>query len=160
MNINANNVIVDDELEVSKKRKKSSQEQLKLNASSKKGFLKNVQHNANKNLLKVLALGAAGAVIYPLVPTLVQAITEHDMSGWKGLLMGVGTASILGLATGKPEITIGACSAAGTHLLYAKGTKVIEDITNTQIYRMNPNSVIYGEQILVENEQVPVPVAS
>ena len=71
MNINANNVIVDDELEVAKKRKKSSQEQLKLNASSKKGFLKNVQHNANKNLLKVLALGAAGAVIYPLVPTLV-----------------------------------------------------------------------------------------
>jgi len=159
MDISANSVIVDDVVDESlkHKRKRSSQEQLKLNASSKKGIIKNMQHNANKNLLKVLLFGATGAVIYPLVPTLVQAITERDMSGWKGLIMGVGTASVLGLATGRPEITIGACSAAGTHLLYAKGTRVIEDLTNTQIFRMNPDSVIYNDNSIVgpvSNERV------
>ena len=148
MEVTANNVIVEEDIEDTsttkhKKKSKSNPELVKLNASSKKGIIKNVQLNANKNLLKVLCFGALGAAIYPLVPTLVQAISEKDMSGWKGLLMGVGTASLLGLATGKPEMAVGAVSAMGTHLLYSKGTKTIEDLTNTQIFRMNPDVVVY-----------------
>jgi len=145
MEIYANNVITEegDASPKINRKKKSSSEQVKLNASSNKGFVKNVQHNANKNLLKTLGFGVLGAIIYPLVPTVIQAITEWDMSGAKGMATGVGTASVLGLGLGKPEITIGAISAAGTHLLYSKGTKAIEDFTNTQIFRMNPNSIIY-----------------
>jgi len=52
------------------------------------------------------------------------------------------------LATGRPEITVGACSAAGTHLLYSKGTGAIERTFNTQIFRMNPENVVYTEEIL------------
>jgi len=151
MNITANNVIVEDEyddetgsertVDSKRKKSKSSSELVKLNASSKKGFVKNVQQNSNKNLLKVLGFGIMGAVMYPLVPTLVQAVTERDMSGWPGMLLGVGSASLLGLGIGKPEMAVGAISAMGTHLLYAKGTRVIEDVTNTPIYRMNPLSV-------------------
>jgi hypothetical protein len=142
MEIYANNVITDEEEVISTKPKKRHHniEQLKLNAVRNKGVVKNIQHNANKHLLRVLGFGVFGAVIYPLVPTLLQAISERDMSGAKGLVLGVGTASTIGLALGKPEITIGAVSAMGTHLLYSKGTKVIEDITNTQIFRMNPNA--------------------
>ena len=147
MNISANNVIVEDDLGSFKSRKRRSvkSEQVSYNAFRKKGFFNNMRSNADKKLLRALLLGASGAIIYPLVPTLFQSITERDMSGFKGLIMGVGAASILGLATGKPEITIGACSAAGTHILYSKGTKIIEDLTNTQIYRMNPHSVVYNE---------------
>jgi len=146
MEIYANNVITEDGgvSNKSNKKKKSNSEQIKLNASSKKGFLKNVHHNSNKELLKTLGFGILGALIYPLVPTLIQAITERDMSGAKGLVTGVGSASLLGLSLGKPAITIGAISAAGTHLLYSKGTKSIEDLTNTQIFRMNPESVVYN----------------
>ena len=145
MEIYASNVITEDggvPHKISKK-KKSNSEQIKLNASYKKGFIKNVHHNANKELLKTLGLGVLGALIYPLVPTLIQAVTEWDMSGAKGMATGVGSASLLGLGLGKPEITIGAISAAGTHLLYSKGTRAIENLTNTQIFRMNPNSVVY-----------------
>jgi hypothetical protein len=66
------------------------------------------------------------------------------MSGGTGLFLGVSLMSLVGVASGRPEIAVGACSAAGTHLLYAKGTKIIEDATNTQIYRMNPDSVVYA----------------
>jgi len=145
MNISANSVIVEDDFEDVARRKnvKQTQELVKLNASSKKSFVKNVKHNSNKNLLNVLAFGIAGAVMYPLVPTLVQAVSEKDMSGAKGLIMGVGSATLLGLGIGKPEMAVGAISAMGTHLLYAKGTKIIEELTNTQIFRMNPDSVVY-----------------
>jgi len=169
MNITANNVIVDDdydeltEMEMenmgakptkSKPRPKSSSELVKLNASSKKGFVKNVQQNSNKNLLKVLGFGVMGAVMYPLVPTLVQAVSDRDMSGWPGMLLGVGSASLLGLGIGKPEMAVGAISAMGTHLLYAKGTRVIEEVTNTPIYRMNPLVVSHyvEEENQIENE--------
>ena len=145
MNISANSVIVEDDFEdvARSKKAKQNQELVKLNASSKKSFVKNVKHNSNKNLLNVLAFGIAGAVMYPLVPTLVQAVSEKDMSGAKGLIMGVGSATLLGLGIGKPEMAVGAISAMGTHLLYAKGTKIIEELTNTQIFRMNPDSVVY-----------------
>jgi hypothetical protein len=146
MNINANSVIVEEEdyEGPKRKKKKNSTEQIKINAESKKGIVKNIEKNANKELLKVVGFGLLGACLYPAIPTIAQAITEHDMSGWKGLIMGVGLVSLVGLAVGKPEMTVGACSAAGTHLLYAKGTKTIEDITNTQIFRMNPDSVVYS----------------
>ena len=149
MEIYANNVITEEtagnyDVSNKPKKKKNNPEQIKLNASSKKGFVKNVHHNANKELLKTLGFGILGAIIYPLVPTLIQAITEWDMSGAKGMTAGVGTASVIGLGFGKPEITIGAISAAGTHILYSKGTKAIEDLTNTQIFRMNPDGVIYA----------------
>jgi hypothetical protein len=143
MNIHANNVIVEEEKSSSRK-KKAPAEVVKISASSKKGFVRNMQHNANKELLKTLGLGVLGALIYPLVPTVIQAITEWDMSGAKGMITGVGTAATLGLGLGKPELTIGAISAAGTHLLYSKGTRTIENLTNTQIFRMNPQSVIYS----------------
>jgi hypothetical protein len=97
--------------------------------------------------LKTLLLGASGAILYPLVPTTLQALTRTDWSGWKGLFTGVGLAAALGLATGRPEITVGAMSAMGTHLLYAKGTGAIENFTGTQIFRMNPNSVVYAEDL-------------
>ena len=147
MEIYANNVITEesDVLAKHNRKKKTNQEQIKLNASSKKGFVKNIRHNANKELLKMVGFGLLGASIYPLVPTVIQAVTERDMSGAKGMVIGVGTALALGLGLGKPMITIGAVSAAGTHLLYSKGTKAIEDLTNTQIFRMNPNSVIYPQ---------------
>ena len=142
MEISANNIILEEDIP-SRRKRKQSQELVKLNASSKKGFIKNARHNANKELLKTVGFGILGAVIYPLVPTLFQSIMEKDMSGAKGLFMGVGCASLLGLSSGKPAITIGAISAAGTHLLYSKGTKIVEDTFNTQIFRMNPNSVVY-----------------
>jgi len=145
MNIYANNVITEENevSTVTNKKKKTSPEVVNITASSKKGFVGNMQQNANKKLLKTLGFGIAGALIYPLVPTLIQAITEWDMSGAKGMITGVGTASVLGLGLGRPEIAIGAISAAGTHLLYSKGTGPIEKLTNTQIFRMNPNSVVY-----------------
>ena len=107
----------------------------------------NIKANTNKNLAKTLAFGAAGAVLYPLIPTALQAITKKDWSGYKGLLTGVATASVIGLAIGRPEMAVGALSAMGTHLLYAKGTKAIEDTFGTQIYRMNPNNVVYQEDL-------------
>ena len=144
MNIYANNVITEGENKPSVKRnKKRNSEVVKISASSKKGFFGNMKQNANKDLLKSIGWGMLGALIYPLVPTVIQAITEWDMSGAKGMATGVGTAATLGLGLGKPEMTIGAISAAGTHLLYAKGTGPIEKLTNTQIFRMNPNSVVY-----------------
>lgn len=146
MEIHANNIIVEDDGVHTARRKKTNPEQLRLNASSKKSFVKNMRQNANKELLKTLGFGVLGALIYPLVPTVLQAITERDMSGAKGMLTGVGTASLLGLGFGKPEIAIGAISAAGTHILYSKGTKMIENLTNTQIFRMNPGSVVYSQQ--------------
>ena len=106
-------------------------------------FFRNIKANANKELLKTLAWGAGGALLYPLVPTLLQSITDDDWSGYKGLFTGVGLAALLGLALGKPAITVGACSAAGTHLLYSKGTGFIERNTGTQIFRMNPENILY-----------------
>jgi hypothetical protein len=145
MEIYANNVMMEEEKPSENSKKKASPEVVKISASSKKGFVKNVQHNANKGLLKTLGFGVLGALIYPLVPTVIQAITKWDMSGAKGLITGVGTAATLGLGLGKPEITVGAISAAGTHLLYSKGTRAIENLTNTQIFRMNPDSVVYSQ---------------
>jgi len=146
MIINANSVITEeDEVSSVSRKNKKNKEITKLNASSKKGFGKNIKHNANKNLLKFLAYGVAGAVMYPLVPTIVQAITEKDMSGFGGLLLGVGATSVLGLGIGKPEMALGSIAAMGTHLLYAKGTGPIESLTNTQIFRLNPNSVVYTQ---------------
>jgi hypothetical protein len=110
-------------------------------------FLRNIKANANKNLLKTLAFGAAGAVLYPLVPTVLQATTKTDWNGYKGLVVGVGTAALLGLATGKSAITVGACSAAGTHLLYSKGTGTIERMTGTAIFRMHPENVIRKDEL-------------
>jgi hypothetical protein len=110
-----------------------------------KSFAGNIKANANRHLAKTLLLGAAGAILYPLVPTVLMAITKDDWNGYKGLITGVGTATLLGLATGKPEITVGACSAARTHLLYSKGTGAIENALNTQIFRMNPDSVFYED---------------
>jgi len=115
-------------------------------------------HDTNMNLVKTLALGATGAILYPLVPTLLQAVTGSDWSGYKGMVTGVGFASLLGLATGRTEITVGACSAAGTHLLYSKGTGAIERTFNTQIFRMNPENVVYTDELLasaVPTEPVP-----
>jgi hypothetical protein len=142
--IHAERVIVDDDdYEVNnRKRKKASSEQLRLDAFSKKGFVKNVQGNADRKLLKALGYGMLGATLYPLVPTVVQTISGSDMSGFKGLVLGVGTAALLGLGIGKPAVTVGAVSAMATHLLYSKGTKAIEDTFNTQIFRMNP-AVVY-----------------
>ena len=154
MEIYANNVITEDEVPSAKHKKKSSQEIIKLNASSKKGFGKNIRHNSNNNLLKFLAFGVAGAVMYPLVPTLIQAVTEKDMSGFKGLLFGVGTTSLLGLGIGKPEMALGSIAAMGTHILYAKETGPIENLTNTQIFRLNPNSVVYAQNNQNENQIV------
>ena len=145
MEIYANNVITEGNksLSVEENILNRSDEIVKISASKKRGFFNNVRHNANKELLKTLGFGILGAVIYPLVPTLIQAVTEKDMSGAKGMVTGIGTASVLGLGLGRPVIAIGAISAAGTHLLYSKGTKAIEDFTNTQIFRMNPDSVVY-----------------
>lgn len=89
-------------------------------------------------------------MLYPLVPTVLQSATNSDWSGYKGLLTGVGAAAVLGLATGKPEITVGACAASGTHLLYSKGTGAIEKALNTQIFRMNPENVVYAEDVINE----------
>jgi hypothetical protein len=113
-----------------------------------KDFLHTIKANASMELVKTLALGACGALLYPLVPTLLQAATGSDWSGYKGLVTGVGLASFIGLATGRPEITVGACSAAGTHLLYSKGTGAIERTFNTQIFRMNPENVLYTGELL------------
>jgi hypothetical protein len=137
MEINANNVIMEGG-RTPKKRKTSSK-----NIPNKRGFVGNIKYNANKDFIKAISWGVFGAVIYPLIPTVIQAITEWDMSGAKGMATGVGTAAVLGLGLNKSEMAIGAICAAGTHLLYAKGTGPIEKLTNTQIFRMNPNSVIY-----------------
>jgi hypothetical protein len=118
-----------------------------IGAVKTKGVLNNIKANANKTLLKTLAFGAVGAISYPLVPTVIQAITKSDMSGWRGLLTGVATVSVVGLAVGKPEMLVGAGAAMGTHLLYAKGTQMIENATGTQIFRMNPNNQIYREDL-------------
>ena len=142
MNINANSVIVSEE-ENEHNDYYFPSEQIRRNAENKKGFTNNIKDNANKDLLKFLGWGMLGAGLYPTIPTLFQSVTENDMSGWKGLIMGVGVVALFGLATGKTAMTIGACSAAATHTLYAKGTKIVEDITNTQIFRMNPDSVVY-----------------
>jgi len=118
-----------------------------IGAVKSKGALNNIKGNLNKNLAKTLAFGAIGAISYPLVPTVLQAVTKSDWSGWKGLITGVTTVSVLGLIVGKPEILVGAGAAAGTHLLYAKGTRMIENATGTQIYRMNPNNVVYANDL-------------
>ncbi|MDR0927217.1 MAG: hypothetical protein LBO69_05565 [Ignavibacteria bacterium] len=128
-----------------------------IGAEKSHSFAKNLRMNANRHLLKSLALGAVGAVTYPLIPTVMQAVTKSDWNGYKGLITGVATASLLGLATGEPAITVGACSAAGTHLLYSKCTGAIERMTGTQIFRMHPENVIYRDQL---NEALAQPVLS
>jgi len=43
-----------------------------------KNFLNTMKANMSLELLKTLALGACGALMYPLVPTLLQAATGSD----------------------------------------------------------------------------------
>jgi hypothetical protein len=132
---------------VASKTKTSAKKIGEIGAAKGKSLIGNIKTNANKNLLKTLAFGAIGAISYPLVPTVIQAVTKNDWSGWKGMFTGVGLISTIGLATGKPEMLVGAMSAMGTHLLYAKGTRTIENAFGTQIYRMNPNNIVYADDL-------------
>lgn len=107
--------------------------------SNNKGFVGNIQKGFNKHLAKTVGLAAIGSLSYVLVPTVLQKVVNKDLSGWKGFLLGVGSVSLVGLGLNKPEITIGALAAAGTHILYSKGTKAVYDITGVPLFTMaNP----------------------
>ncbi len=100
------------------------------------GFVGNVKQNMTKHFAETVGLAAIGATSYVLIPTLLQAMTKRDLTGWRGFGIGLASASIIGLGLNKPEIAIGALAASGTHLLYSKGSQAVKNMTGVPLYRM------------------------
>ena len=94
-----------------------------------KNFFGNIQHNINKeNVLRGLRI-ATGAILYPIVPTAIEAFSKGsiDMSGWATPLSGLAL-GVLAMGIDEPLIAYGAWAAMGTHILYVKGNQYVTDI--------------------------------
>jgi hypothetical protein len=99
-----------------------------------KTLISNTKKNASKDTFKKILWGLVGASSYCLIPTAVQGWFKTDMSGMKGMLTGVLSSSLIGLASNKPEMAIGAFSVMGAHLLYVKGNDTIATFMQSPIF--------------------------
>lgn len=118
-----------------------------------KKAIDNLKVGLSGKALKAFGMAAAGAITYVAVPTMIEAFsmkkTEEggsvkriDMTGWKGVLTGAGTAIAGGLMTGSIEFAVGAVGAMTAHVAYARLNDILfYPVFNTYLFRFDPKAL-------------------
>lgn len=82
-----------------------------------------------------------GGTLYWLFPTAIQGFGKVDMSGLKGVFVGVIGTSLTGILADKKEIIAGGITAGGVHLTYNHLNGTITNIFNSPIFGYGKGSV-------------------
>lgn len=105
-------------------------------------FLKKIGSNIKKNVtpkeLKETGgswlWGVLGGIIYLTTASVIKKVTKWDTSGWTGLLLGVGTSTLVGFASDKKGIVIGGLMGGSFHLLYNYANEPFANMTGEQFF--------------------------
>lgn len=115
--------------------------------------LSNLKAGTTGKALKGFGMAAFGAVSYAAIPTIIEAVSmkkdetgakilRWDMTGWKGVITGLATTVIGGLACGSPEFAIGGASAATVHISFARlNDWVFFPILGKHLFRFDPKAL-------------------
>ncbi len=113
----------------------------------------NLKTGFSKPALKEMAWVIGGAISYAVVPTVVEAcfsktdtagnkLLRVDMTGWKGVFLGLGTTVIGGMAAGKPGFALGGLGAATVHIAFARlNDYVVYPILGKHLFRFDPKAL-------------------
>lgn len=111
---------------------------------------KNVKANSKTVQLKRLLWGVIGGFLYPIIPTVIQGMSGKkadgtfniDMSGWKGVLTGGISTSLIGMASNRMEIAFGGIAAMTTHLIYVKANDKVAEMTGSPIFAFDRTATL------------------
>ncbi len=109
---------------------------------------KNIQKNVGKKEnWESAAYAGFGSVAYALIPTAIGSFFKVDMTGWTGVLTGMGSTLLIGSATDKMEIAYGGLGAGLLHIVYVRGNATIQSVLGTPIFAFDPNSQFLADDV-------------
>lgn len=82
-----------------------------------------------------------GGTLYWLYPTAIQGLLKVDMSGLKGVAVGVIGSSLTGILSDKKEIVAGGICAGGVHLTYNHLNGIITDVFQSPIFGYSAGAI-------------------
>lgn len=115
--------------------------------------LSNLKSGTSGKALKGFGMAGLGAISYAAIPTIIEAVSmkkdetgakiiRWDMTGWKGVLTGLTTTVIGGLASGSPEFAVGGAAAATVHIAFARlNDWVFYPILGKHLFRFDPKAL-------------------
>lgn len=109
---------------------------------------KNVKSSELKDTGSKWAWGVLGMFTYLAVPAIVKRFSGWDTSGYKGMVIGAGSAIFIAFASDKKEMAIGGLTGVASHLLYNHVNEPFTNIVGEQFFPF--------DRLALEQTSVPV----